>query len=100
MATQSANLIEGTWEEVSRHAQEFGGRRLRVMILPDTEPTSMSQEKHSTTGKYARRMQPLLEEIAKIVPSESDKMLAEKELQDFMTTLNENRRRDGAEPIF
>jgi len=25
--------IEGTWEEIARHAPEFAGKRLRVMVL-------------------------------------------------------------------
>lgn len=29
------NIIEGTWEEISSHASEFNGHRLRVIILPE-----------------------------------------------------------------
>ena len=28
-------VIEGTWEELSRQAEKFGSHRLRVVILPD-----------------------------------------------------------------
>jgi hypothetical protein len=26
-------IIEGTWEEITRHAQEFAGHRVRVTVL-------------------------------------------------------------------
>jgi len=26
-------IIEGTWEEVTRHAQEFAGHRVRITVL-------------------------------------------------------------------
>jgi hypothetical protein len=88
-STISAPVIEGTWEEVMSQATQFQGHRLRVVILPD-EPV---------TGKYAARMRPLL---AQILTEESspEKDQQEKELQELMNALNENRRRDGAEPIF
>ncbi|HEY3411452.1 MAG TPA: hypothetical protein VGM51_00195 [Armatimonadota bacterium] len=30
--------FEGTWEELAEHAEEFNGRRLRVVVLPEPEP--------------------------------------------------------------
>jgi hypothetical protein len=36
-------VVEGTWEEIASHATEFNGRRLRVTILPDTAPASVSE---------------------------------------------------------
>ncbi len=39
-ATVSNNIIEGTWEEVSRQSDKFYGHRLRVVILPDEPPSS------------------------------------------------------------
>lgn len=32
----SLKVIEGSWEEIQQHAQELQGRRLRVIVLPDT----------------------------------------------------------------
>ncbi len=44
------DVLEGTWEEISRHASEFNGHRLRVVILPD-EPSSTSN-KMITQGMF------------------------------------------------
>lgn len=30
-------VLEGTWEEIAAHAQEFVGKRLRVIVGPGTE---------------------------------------------------------------
>jgi hypothetical protein len=32
MATQ---VLEGTWEEITRHANEFVGRKVRIIVLED-----------------------------------------------------------------
>lgn len=29
--------FEGTWEELAQHAEEFNGRRLRLVVLPEPE---------------------------------------------------------------
>jgi hypothetical protein len=53
-ATQ--NMIEGTWEEISSHASEFNGHRLRVIILPEViQPIP--------TGMITRGMFPQLANI-------------------------------------
>ena len=31
-------VLEGTWEEIAKHATEFGGRRLRVTVLEEQKP--------------------------------------------------------------
>jgi len=33
--TQTVELLEGTWEEIAAHSEEFKGRRLQVLILPE-----------------------------------------------------------------
>ena len=33
-------VIEGTWEEVSRQGARLNGHRVRVEILPDAEPAN------------------------------------------------------------
>lgn len=40
MATQ---VFEGTWEEITKHAQDLVGRRVRVTIL-DEEPAAKPNE--------------------------------------------------------
>ena len=39
MATQ---VLEGTWEEISKHAKSLVGKKLRVTVL-DEEPTAKSK---------------------------------------------------------
>jgi hypothetical protein len=35
----STLVLEGTWEEIAKHAPEFGGRRLRVTVIDEeTKP--------------------------------------------------------------
>jgi 3'-phosphoadenosine 5'-phosphosulfate sulfotransferase (PAPS reductase)/FAD synthetase len=34
----ATTVLEGTWEEIAKHAEEFGGRRLRVTILEEQKP--------------------------------------------------------------
>ena len=31
--------LEGTWEEIVAHPAELAGRRLRVIVLPEPEPS-------------------------------------------------------------
>ena len=33
----TTNVFEGTWDEIVKHAAEFGGRRLRVTILSEDQ---------------------------------------------------------------
>ena len=35
MQPAQPDIIEGTWDEIARHASEFNRHRLRVTILPD-----------------------------------------------------------------
>ena len=34
----ATTVLEGTWEEIAKHAKEFGGRRLRVTVLEEQKP--------------------------------------------------------------
>ena len=52
MATQ---VLEGTWEEITKHAKSLVGRKVRVTIL-DEEPMPKPNEKalaviHKVTGR-------------------------------------------------
>ena len=31
-------VLEGTWEEIAKHAPEFTGRRLRVSVIDERKP--------------------------------------------------------------
>lgn len=86
-------VIEGTWEEILLQADKFNGYRLRVTLLPEKEPL------FATTGRYAARMREARAgETAAAAPEEVAQ--AEEELEELMNNLNENRRRNGAEPLF
>ena len=37
-------VLEGTWEEISKHAPEFNGRRLRVTVLSDEQKPQSNQK--------------------------------------------------------
>ena len=47
-------ILEGTWEEITQHAPEFLGRRIRVTILPD-EPRQPNQAMLEAMQKIAAR---------------------------------------------
>jgi hypothetical protein len=32
--------LEGTWEEITQHAPELAGRRVRLVVLPEEPPVS------------------------------------------------------------
>ena len=34
-------ILEGTWEDIARRGAELAGRRVRVTVLDDIEPTKM-----------------------------------------------------------
>ena len=42
-AATETQIIEGTWEEIYQQAPKFNGHRLRVIILPNAEPSSTEQ---------------------------------------------------------
>ena len=43
LSTIESGVVEGTWEEISNHASEFNGHRLRVIILPDPDQLSLNE---------------------------------------------------------
>jgi hypothetical protein len=48
MQTQM-EIIEGSWEEISRQADKFSGHRLRVVILPDADQASTQERLKALT---------------------------------------------------
>jgi hypothetical protein len=68
-----------------------------VSQLPESGDEMRSAPK-PTTGRYAARMAPLLEEMAKSPPlTREEQKAAEQEVQDILDALNEHRRHDGAD---
>ena len=52
MATQ---VLEGTWEEITRHAKDFVGRKVRVTILEDEVSQKPNYEMLEVLRKVAER---------------------------------------------
>ncbi len=52
MATQ---VLEGTWEEITRHAKDFVGRKVRVTILEDEVSQKPNHEMLEALRKVSER---------------------------------------------
>jgi hypothetical protein len=91
--------LEGTWEEIARHADRLNGRRLRVTILPDTaqghEPArdALDAENAAAIAYLQARLQ-----NAPIDPETIRQ--AEAELEELHRNLDKNRREAGERPLF
>ena len=48
-------VLEGTWEEIAKHAPEFTGRRLRVTVLEEQKP--QPNQKAAEIMKRVRELQ-------------------------------------------
>ena len=49
-------VLEGTWEEISAHAEEFKGRKFRLIVLPqeETEVTGVISDETALRKTAAR----------------------------------------------
>lgn len=52
MATQ---VLEGTWEEITRHAKEFVGRKVRITVLEDKVSSKPNYEMLEALRKVSER---------------------------------------------
>jgi hypothetical protein len=52
MATQ---VLEGTWEEITRHAQEFVGRKVRIIVLDEEVSAKPNYEMLEALHKVSER---------------------------------------------
>ena len=52
MATQT---LEGTWEEITRHAKDFIGRKVRVTVLEEEARTAPNYEMLEALRKVSER---------------------------------------------
>jgi len=84
--------LEGTWEEVVLQTAKLDGHRVRVTILPDSVK--------APTGRYAARVRAALARQADMDATPEEIAEAEREMRERMESLNEDRRRSGAEPLF
>ena len=52
MATQ---ILEGTWEEITRHAKDFVGRKVRITVLDDEVSSAPNREMLEALRKVSER---------------------------------------------
>jgi hypothetical protein len=52
MATQ---VLEGTWEEITRHAKKFIGRKVRITVLEDEVTLKPNYEMLEALSKVSER---------------------------------------------
>jgi len=52
MATQ---VLEGTWEEIVRHAKEFAGRKVRITVLDEEAAPAPNREMLEALRKVSQR---------------------------------------------
>lgn len=52
MATQ---VLEGTWEEITRHAENFVGRKVRITVLDEETERKPNREMLDALRKVAER---------------------------------------------
>jgi hypothetical protein len=95
----TAEVIEGTWEEISLQAAKFNGRRLRVTLLPGEEQSDAKYQL-PPTGRYATRIRADLLTDETTMATAEEIAEAERQMKELVHSLNENRRRAGAEPVF
>jgi hypothetical protein len=55
MKDMEHQVIEGTWEEISRHAAELSGKRVRVTVLEEAEPLSPNEAMLEALRKVGER---------------------------------------------
>jgi hypothetical protein len=55
MTTMGRGVIEGTWEEVSRHAGELAGKRVRVTVLEEVERARPNDQMLTALAKVRAR---------------------------------------------
>jgi hypothetical protein len=93
VAEKITETLEGTWEEVCRQSSRLYGHRVRVEVFEQEKDTS-------NLHPYVLRTRALLENIAQNPPSKEEKEQATREVEELKQALNENRKRDGAMPLY
>ena len=64
MAMALTQVYEGTWEELAQHREDYGNRRLMLMVLPTSEKDEIESQQSSKprprfgSGKGIFRMAP------------------------------------------
>ena len=85
-------VLEGTWEEVSRHAEALKGRRVKVILADEPAPTD------SEADPTVALLESWLREDATDDPAEIRR--AEEELAEFKRNMNAPRREAGERLLY
>ena len=80
MRTMAQQVLEGTWEEITLHAEELKGQRLRVVVLPEDEETNGTAQGQGATfatpEERARAFRQWAESHSKDTPLLSDEAIS------------------------
>ena len=71
-------VLEGTWEEITLHAEELKGQRLRVVVLPEETNGTVQRQgaAFATPEERARAFRQWAESHSKDTPLLSDEAIS------------------------
>lgn len=55
----TAQVLEGTWEEVARQGKNFAGRKVRLLVLEDGSPAKPNQKALDVIEKLHKKQKDL-----------------------------------------
>ena len=93
-----SEVFEGTWDEIQQQADKFNGHRLRVTILPDGKISPLRPSSRSREEVIKRLEEAIAIGTSPATPEEIAE--AARDVDEILHNLNENRKREGAEPFF
>ncbi|MBW3622597.1 MAG: hypothetical protein KY468_04220 [Armatimonadetes bacterium] len=88
----NGQILEGTWEEIAHHADEFAGKRLRLTVLGDADSPDEKQPEKSSSPPQS--LADLLKEHIGAVHGKGLN-LAERSEEAFGVILEEKHRKRG-----
>ena len=90
-------IIQGTWEDIAAHAEEFQGRQLTLIVSerePDNAPSPALDPKAASLILY------LQERLKNALTDPEEIKQAEREQEELLHNLNKNRMDAGERPLF
>ena len=90
-------IIQGTWEDIAAHAEEFQGRQLTLIVSeqePDKALPPVIDEKSAALILY------LQERLKNALTDPEEIKQAEREQEELLHNLNKNRLDAGERPLF
>jgi hypothetical protein len=83
-------VLEGTWEEIARHADELSGKRMRLMVLEECSPRQVGQ-----SALEERPLAEMLEGLVGVIDSREPFAPPEREGDVFGESVVEKLRKQG-----